>query len=148
MVQLCDGFDSGRGLTNTQIGLQYANLVIGVTYSATSLFTCFFLYRKKGACKSVPLFVTLQMVALLIMVPFSLTFFSLLILDIRNHDDGMLIQEQSISENSVATVESFLLMVHEWLYTDQFLKTVLWLKIDKRPMFVDSEEEYYMQRKK
>ena len=88
------------------------------------------------------------MVALLIMVPFSLTFFTLLILDIRSDDDTYLIQEQSKAENSVSTVESFLLMIHEWLYTDQFLKTVLWLKIDKRPIFVGDEEEYYMKRKK
>ena len=74
MMNLCKGFP----LTETQRVIQWANLVVGVIYSSTSLLTCICLYRKPGAFKAVPWFVTLQMTALVIMVPFSLTFFSLL----------------------------------------------------------------------
>ena len=74
MIEFCDGFP----LTDTQKVIQWANLVVGVLYSSTSLFTCICLYRKKGAFKAVPSFVTIQMTFLIIMVPFSLTFFSLL----------------------------------------------------------------------
>ena len=79
MDNLCEGFPK----TETQKVIQWGNLVVGVLYSSTSLLTCFCLYRKPGTCKSVPWFVTLQMAALVVMVPFSLTFFSLLQRDIN-----------------------------------------------------------------
>ena len=48
----------------------------------------------------------------------------------------------------MATMECFLLMCHEWIYTDQFLKTVLWLDFKKLPAPLQSEEDFYKERKR
>ena len=83
MSKLCEGFPQ----TEAQKVMQWANLAVGVLYSCTSLLTCFYLYRKPGAFKTVPWFVTLQMAALVIMVPFTLTFYTLYQKDVSNGNE-------------------------------------------------------------
>ena len=51
-------------------------------------------------------------------------------------------------ENAVSTAEVFFLLVHEWLYTDQFFQAALWLNIDVRPQPFENEEEFYKERKR
>lgn len=141
MRNLCEGFPQ----TDTQKVIQWATLAIVVMCSLTSLLTCVFLYRKPGAFKAVPLFVTLQMAFLLIMIPFSISFYFLVQRDINTATE--LLKETEV-ENAMATMESFLLMCHEWIYTDQFLKTVLWLNFKKLPAPGQSEENFYKERKR
>ena len=126
MSKLCEGFPK----TTTQQVIQWANLAVGVLYSSTSILTCICLYRKPGAFKTVPLFVTLQMAALIIMVPFSLTFITL---NQKDFDTANELTVPNQVENAMASMEDFLLLCHEWIYTDQFLKTVLWLDLTKLP---------------
>ena len=73
MSKLCEGFPN----TTTQQVIQWAGLGVGILKSSITILTCICLYRKPGALKTVPWFVTLQMVALIIMIPFSLAFFTL-----------------------------------------------------------------------
>ena len=79
MSKLCEGFPQ----TEAQKVLQWANLVVGVLYSCTSLLTCIYLYRKPGAFKAVPWFVTLQMAALVLCVPFDITYYTLTVKDMN-----------------------------------------------------------------
>ena len=140
MSKLCEGFPK----TTTQEVLQWANLGVGVLYSSTSILTCIWLYRKPGAFKTVPWFVTLQMAALIIMVPFSLAFITL---NQKDFNIANVETQPTLVENAMATMEDFLLISHEWIYTDQFLKTVLWLDLTKLPAPGQSEEDFYKERK-
>ena len=78
MSKLCEGFPN----TETQKVLQWALVAVGLLTSSTTLLTSIYLYRKPGAFKAVPLFVTLQMVALLMCIPFDLTYYTIIVKDI------------------------------------------------------------------
>ena len=140
---LCDGFVPFASDTNVQITLEWVNLTLGVLWSLTSICTTIILFCKKSSYTYVPFFVKMQMVALIAMIPFSLTYYTLLI-----KCTSQTVQNQTFPENAVSTVEVFFLLVHEWLYTDQFFQAALWLNIDVRPQPFENEEEFYKERKR
>ena len=81
------------------------------------------------------------MLVLVLMVPFSMTYYTLLIIGDQSH-----VQEQTFTQNTTATIEVFLLLIHEWIYTDQFFTAVLWLDMDVKPK-PGEEESFYRRRK-
>ena len=76
---LCDGFVPFASNTNVQITLEWVNLTLGLLWSLTSICTTIILFCKKSSYTYVPFFVKMQMVALIAMIPFSLTYYTLLI---------------------------------------------------------------------
>ena len=79
MSKLCEGFPD----TETQKVLQWALVAVGLLTSSTTLLTSIYLYRKPGAFKAVPWFVTLQMAALVLCVPFDITYYTLTVKDMN-----------------------------------------------------------------
>ena len=140
---LCDGFKPFASNTSVQITLEWINLTLGVLWSLTSICTTMILFCKKSSYTSVPFFVKMQMIALIAMIPFSITYYTLLI-----KYSSQTVQNQTFMENAVSTVEVFFLLIHEWLYTDQFLRAALWLNVDVKPQPFENEEVFYRERKR
>ena len=79
------------------------------------------IYRLR-AFNTVPHFVTLQMLFLNLNWPLSVAYSSVMIFE---NDKGL--QNESNLANILATAGSLCLLVHEWLFTDQFLRATLLL---------------------
>ena len=72
---------------------------------------------KRHQFRDVPTFVTLQMIFLNMNWPLSVAYSSLMIYENERGLEG-----EGMPANSLATTASFFLLIHEWLFTDQFLR--------------------------
>ena len=81
---ICDEFEDSHKDTTFSMTLLWMDLGWGILFSITSIFTTWALFRSRS-CKEVPFFVQIQMLVLVLMVPFSMTYYTLLIIGDQSH---------------------------------------------------------------
>ena len=124
MWNFCKG--SKTEIDDNLVKLQAANpyvviTMLGSVALASSFTTIFFFFKRKPEQR--PTFVTLQMMSINIFWVCFVAYFALLT------SEEIVMTEQSLVQNLLATIGDVFLLMHDWLYIKEILSASLMLPI-------------------